>query len=71
MLALTVRIIKQYEQGVLFRLGRLRGSRAPGLRPIIPLVDVLHAPATRPCRLTAASPRRGLASTERQNPDSP
>lgn len=41
-LALAVRIIKQYEQGVLFRFGRLRGSRAPGFRLIIPVVDVLH-----------------------------
>ena len=41
-LALTVRIVKQYEKGVLFRLGRLRGTREPGLRIIIPLVDVLH-----------------------------
>jgi regulator of protease activity HflC (stomatin/prohibitin superfamily) len=36
-LSLAVRIMKQYEEGVLFRLGRLRGSRAPGLRLIIPV----------------------------------
>src|ERR1700712_931000 len=41
-LALAVRIVKQYEQGVLFRLGRVLGVRQPGLRVIIPLVDVLH-----------------------------
>jgi len=41
-LALTVKIVKQYEKGVLFRLGRLRGSLEPGLRIIIPLVDILH-----------------------------
>jgi regulator of protease activity HflC (stomatin/prohibitin superfamily) len=29
-LALAVRIVTQYEQGVLFRLGRLRGTRAAG-----------------------------------------
>ena len=46
-LVLAVRIIKQYEQGVLFRLGRLRGSRAPGLRLIIPLVNVLHRVSLR------------------------
>jgi regulator of protease activity HflC (stomatin/prohibitin superfamily) len=46
-LALAVRIVKQYEQGVLFRLGRLQGSRAPGLRLIIPLVDVLHRVSLR------------------------
>ncbi|HUY48704.1 MAG TPA: slipin family protein, partial [Streptosporangiaceae bacterium] len=45
--ALAVRIIKQYERGVLFRLGRLRGSRAPGLRMIIPFVDVLHRVSLR------------------------
>jgi regulator of protease activity HflC (stomatin/prohibitin superfamily) len=41
LLALAVRIVRQYEQGVLFRLGRLRGSRAAGLRLIIPFIDVL------------------------------
>jgi regulator of protease activity HflC (stomatin/prohibitin superfamily) len=45
--ALAVRIVWQYEQGVLFRLGRLRGSRAPGLRLIIPFVDVLHKVSLR------------------------
>ena len=39
---LAVRIVQQYEQGVLFRLGRLRGARAPGLNLIIPGVDVLR-----------------------------
>ena len=47
LIALSVRIIKQYERGVLFRLGRLRGSRAPGLRMIIPFVDVLHRVSLR------------------------
>jgi regulator of protease activity HflC (stomatin/prohibitin superfamily) len=45
--ALAVRIIKQYEQGVLFRLGRLRRSRLPGFRMIIPFVDVLHRVSLR------------------------
>jgi regulator of protease activity HflC (stomatin/prohibitin superfamily) len=40
--ALALRIVKQYEKGVLFRLGRLKGTREPGLRIIIPVVDVLH-----------------------------
>jgi regulator of protease activity HflC (stomatin/prohibitin superfamily) len=44
---LAVRIIKQYERGVLFRLGRLRGSREPGFRLIIPFVDVLHRVSLR------------------------
>jgi len=41
-LGLAIKIVKQYEKGVLFRLGRLRGTREPGLRIIVPLVDVLH-----------------------------
>ncbi len=42
LLATAVRIVKQYEQGVLFRLGRVIGVREPGLRLIIPVVDVLR-----------------------------
>jgi regulator of protease activity HflC (stomatin/prohibitin superfamily) len=44
---LSVRIVKQYEQGVLFRLGRLRGSRGPGFRLIIPVVDVMRRVSLR------------------------
>jgi regulator of protease activity HflC (stomatin/prohibitin superfamily) len=36
-----VRIVKQYELGVLFRLGRVLGVKQPGLRVIIPYVDKL------------------------------
>jgi regulator of protease activity HflC (stomatin/prohibitin superfamily) len=46
-LALAIKIVKQYEKGVLFRLGRLRGTLEPGLRIIIPLVDVLHRVSLR------------------------
>jgi regulator of protease activity HflC (stomatin/prohibitin superfamily) len=45
--ALAVRIVKQYEQGVLFRLGRVQGTLQPGLRLIIPLVDILHRVSLR------------------------
>jgi regulator of protease activity HflC (stomatin/prohibitin superfamily) len=45
--ALSARIIKQYEQGVLFRLGRVRGLRDPGFRLIIPFIDVLHRVSLR------------------------
>ncbi|MEU7060582.1 SPFH domain-containing protein, partial [Streptomyces sp. NPDC046197] len=42
-LAAGVRIVKQYERGVVFRLGRLAGEpRAPGMAVIIPFVDRLH-----------------------------
>ena len=42
LLATALKIIKQYERGVLFRFGRVRGTREPGLRAIIPFVDVLR-----------------------------
>ena len=46
-LAMALKIVKQYEQGVLFRLGRLQGLRNPGLRLIIPFIDVLHRVSLR------------------------
>ncbi|WP_432561644.1 slipin family protein [Kineococcus sp. SYSU DK003] len=39
---LSVRIVRQYERGVVFRLGRLIAVRDPGLRLIVPVVDVLR-----------------------------
>jgi regulator of protease activity HflC (stomatin/prohibitin superfamily) len=45
--AASVRVVKQYERGVLFRLGRALGALEPGLRLIIPLVDVLHRVSLR------------------------
>ena len=44
---LSVRIVKQYEQGVLFRLGRLQGPRGPGFNLIIPAVDTLRRVSLR------------------------
>jgi regulator of protease activity HflC (stomatin/prohibitin superfamily) len=46
-LGLAVRIVKQYERGVLFRLGRVIGVREPGLRLLIPVVDNLHRVSLR------------------------
>jgi hypothetical protein len=41
-LARAVRIVQQYERGVVFRLGRVRdGTRGPGLTLIVPVVDRL------------------------------
>ncbi|MFF4757943.1 slipin family protein [Streptomyces sp. NPDC001292] len=39
----AARVVKQYERGVVFRLGRLRPQvRGPGLTLIVPFVDRLH-----------------------------
>ncbi len=37
----AVRILLEYERGVVFRLGRFAGVKGPGLRFIIPVVDKL------------------------------
>ncbi len=39
LLVYTIRIVKQYERGVVLRFGRLVGVRNPGFNLIIPLVD--------------------------------
>jgi regulator of protease activity HflC (stomatin/prohibitin superfamily) len=47
-LALSVRIVKQYERAVVFRLGRVRGAaRGPGLIVFIPFVDRVHRVSLR------------------------
>jgi regulator of protease activity HflC (stomatin/prohibitin superfamily) len=47
-LVASVRILKQYERGVQFRLGRVQdGARGPGLIFIIPLIDRVHRVSLR------------------------
>jgi len=38
-LANSIRVLREYERGVVFRLGRLSGVRGPGLIILLPLVD--------------------------------
>ena len=38
-LANAIRILREYERGVVFRLGRLIGAKGPGLIILIPIVD--------------------------------
>src|ERR1700687_4347010 len=40
-LSLSVRIVTQYQRGVLFRLGKVVGVKEPGLALIIPVIDRL------------------------------
>lgn len=47
LLALSIKVVKQYERGVVLRFGRLQGVREPGLRLIIPFVDVMHRVSLR------------------------
>ncbi|MDA8334961.1 MAG: slipin family protein [Peptococcaceae bacterium] len=46
-LSLSVRVVKQYERGVLFRMGRVTGVREPGLNLIVPLIDYLRKVSLR------------------------
>ncbi len=38
-LSQAVKILREYERGVIFRLGRLVGAKGPGLILLIPIVD--------------------------------
>lgn len=49
---LGVKIVQQWEGGVVLRLGRLVGVRRPGLNLIIPLVDRIYRIDTRVVTLT-------------------
>ena len=51
-LALSLRIVQQYEEGVLFRLGRVVGLKKPGLVRIVPVIDVLRRVSLRIVTLT-------------------
>src|SRR6266702_2542848 len=35
----AIRILREYERGVIFRLGKLQGAKGPGLIFLIPIVD--------------------------------
>jgi regulator of protease activity HflC (stomatin/prohibitin superfamily) len=39
LLPMSIKIVKEYERGVIFRLGRLVGAKGPGLFFIIPFID--------------------------------
>src|SRR5439155_18911934 len=35
----AVKIVQEYERGVIFRLGRIQGAKGPGLFFIVPIID--------------------------------
>lgn len=35
----SIRIVQEYERGVIFRLGRVQGAKGPGLFFIVPIID--------------------------------
>ena len=48
-LASAIKIVKEYERGVIFRLGRLVGARGPGLFLVIPLFESMVKIDLRVC----------------------
>jgi regulator of protease activity HflC (stomatin/prohibitin superfamily) len=46
-LASAIKILNEYERGVIFRLGRLIGSKGPGLIILIPLIDKMQKVSLR------------------------
>jgi regulator of protease activity HflC (stomatin/prohibitin superfamily) len=46
-LLFAIRVVQQYEMGVHFRLGKVIGTRGPGLRLIVPVIDVLRRVSLR------------------------
>ena len=38
-LMMSVRVLNEYERGVIFRLGRIQGAKGPGLIILIPMID--------------------------------
>jgi regulator of protease activity HflC (stomatin/prohibitin superfamily) len=55
MSSLGVAVVRQYERGVVFRFGRLRNVREPGLRLMIPLVDRMKKVSLRTVTLPIPS----------------
>jgi len=46
-LSMALKIVTQYQRGVLFRLGRVIGTKEPGLHVILPVIDRLNKVSLR------------------------
>ncbi|MCX7823252.1 MAG: slipin family protein [Syntrophobacterales bacterium] len=46
-LANAIKVLKEYERGVIFRLGRVIGAKGPGLILLIPLIDRMQKVSLR------------------------
>src|SRR4051812_8523289 len=51
-----LRVVKEYERGVVLRLGRYAGTRAPGLTVVPPLVDTMARVSLRTVTLDILPP---------------
>ncbi len=63
-LVLSMRVVKQYHLGVLFRLGRVLGPWRPGLHLIMPVVNALHRVSLRVVMMPIHSPRNNTRDND-------
>ena len=63
LLSSTIKIVQEYERGVIFRLGRLVGARGPGLFFLIPGVERMRKVDLQHRHPGSARPGGQLAAT--------
>jgi regulator of protease activity HflC (stomatin/prohibitin superfamily) len=51
----AIRVVQEYERGVIFRLGRVKGAKGPGLFFLIPIIDRMVKVDTRTVTLDVPS----------------
>src|SRR4051794_17223796 len=65
----SVRILREYERGVVFRFGRLVAQKGPGLVLLVPIADrmervtlrtITHTIPPRTCSRATTSPRASM-----------
>src|ERR1035437_3743301 len=59
---LSLRIVKEYDRGVVFRLGRAVGVRGPGLIFLIPLIELMTKVTLR--TITMAIPSQKIITKD-------
>ncbi len=59
----AIRILREYERGVIFRLGKLLGAKGPGLIFLIPIVDRMVRMDLRVVTICEASSARRRSMT--------
>jgi regulator of protease activity HflC (stomatin/prohibitin superfamily) len=59
---LSIRVVKEYDRGVVFRLGRVAGVRGPGLILLIPLVEMMTKVTLR--TITMAIPSQKIITKD-------
>ena len=47
LLSMSLKVVTEYERGVHFRLGKIRGTKGPGLHVILPVLDQLRKVSLR------------------------